>query len=222
MNYDFYDPTIPSISGVMQIVAGNATVPSKAQELVLETLQELIDTSRNIERFATLRMDAIPCTGDVLSGLLGQLQSHNLSSRAPLGEACWAFLRQYNLSYPTRWAPYTASVISIADLLPAGHRRRDLNRLLRLGVTGRIDIHRLDESGMEVLRRALQRDPAVQHPDTLWVNAARGWNWAVAELRGWPQRLVTIPITRETHGMPWLAFPHSLKKQTDRYVQVTH
>jgi hypothetical protein len=45
------------------------------------------------------------------------------------------------------------------------------------------------------------------------------WNEAVAAIPAWPRHRVTVPNYTQIYSLPWDAFPSSLKRDVDAYIE---
>jgi integrase len=66
---------------------------------------------------------------------------------------------------------------------------------------------------------ALTEESLVENPYEVYRGAAKSWNNALAQIPGWPGRLVTVPSKRaKAFSLPWAAFPEALRSQIEAHL----
>ncbi len=114
--------------------------------------------------------------------------------------------------------PLSMSWQALYDQLNSIHRQRRLSRLLRW-LSGRgieplsVTLAHGDEFVTVLKEETLLKDPEATWRDIVWA-----WNRCREEVPGWPDVTFTFASRRQTYGLPWMAFPASLKDDVDAYL----
>jgi len=65
---------------------------------------------------------------------------------------------------------------------------------------------------------ALKEETLLKDPEATWRDIVWAWNRSREEVSGWPQVAFAFASRRNTYGLPWSAFPPSLKADVDSYL----
>ena len=93
-----------------------------------------------------------------------------------------------------------------------------LSRLLRWLSVQEISPATVTVEELERFHRMLTEEALLHDPAATWANTVRAWNRAVVRVVGWPQVTIRRELRRQIYGLPWSAFPQSLKLDVEAWL----
>jgi hypothetical protein len=101
------------------------------------------------------------------------------------------------------------------ERLPKRPQRVNLSRLIHRCSGLGIAPHEVTQEIFERFADELDQYGFRARPRQVYRDACRAWNWAVANVPGWPDTIIVIPDHRNRYSLPWESFPSSLKADID-------
>jgi integrase len=93
-----------------------------------------------------------------------------------------------------------------------------LSRFVRWCSAARIEPKTVTETTFTEFRDHLD-DALLKHPDPAFAELVRAWRVAQKTVEGWPTVSITMPDRRDHWTLPWSAFPPSLRKDCDAWLE---
>src|SRR5215470_12530022 len=104
------------------------------------------------------------------------------------------------------------------DRLPTLQRQRRLSRFIRYLSAREIEPKMVTQAHGTAFVSALKEETLLKDPEATWRDIVWAWNRSREEVSGWPQVAFAFASRRNTYGLPWSAFPPSLKADVDCYL----
>lgn len=116
-------------------------------------------------------------------------------------------------------APLSPAWTALRGRIAKRSTRLGLSRLMHFSSAQGIEPDAVDDAFSERLRQALATEGLVKDPYRIWRDALTCWNRAVAEVPGWPQRLLSVPPVAQRYGLEMDTFPPSLGTEVEALLE---
>ena len=93
-----------------------------------------------------------------------------------------------------------------------------LTRLMRWLSIRQLTPNSLKQEDLEEFHRALCEEALVRDPEATWTDTTRAWNSALKRIPGWPQIPIVCAPRKNRYVLPWTAFPTSLKRDVETWL----
>ena len=219
--YAFIHSDTPSFGDVAYFVRNDRRLSPERQQSLIKGLVKLLELNAQVSRYDGIAADTTPFTPDVVRGLLrsfGTLIADFDAAEVSQLRATTDFLMKcYGLRKKPSWVPYSDEARGLAEAIGQSYQGRNINRLLRFYSSCNSLIG--TPAMMADFMIELNRDASVEHPEKIWQDTVRAWNWAVTTISSWPAIKLTMPRTRKVIGEPWLSFPVHLRAEIEAALQ---
>jgi hypothetical protein len=215
--FNFADPAIASLAEIEARVRLDPSFPEGRRAQLLSSLS----------RFATwagAATETLPFVPPIIRARLAELTPEGIGrskKRLQNVRSDLTFvMAHYGLGGRTKYlAPLTPEWAALLAQLKTRYEATSLKRVMQFASAQGIAPQEFDDVAARKFLTAMEEEEVIKDPRTTQKNMIRAWNRAVDRYAAWPQHRVTLPVYREFWGKPWSAFPSTLERAVDDFLQ---
>jgi integrase len=176
---------------------------------------------RSLARIIDRSLREIPASPQYLRSRMDELAP----ARFGLSRGRWANLRSLVLkalklagvvALPSRHvSPLLPEWQRLYDLMPKRPQRVNLSRFMHRCSELGIAPQDVGQEAFERFAEELEQYGLRSRPWQSYRECCRAWNWAAANVPGWPSTIIVVPDRRNRYSLSWESFPPSLKADFD-------
>lgn len=214
----FTDPSAPTMHDVLVRVLADSELPPRRQREMASAIRslghwfnaDLIALPANFE-FLRRRFERFhPVHADV-----SKRRVANVRSLVTAALHCGGIATNRR----TYLAPMSTAWQALYDRLPESNTRAGLARFFRYCSANGIEPVAVDDTISARFLGHLTTEGLTRHPRTAHQTAVRLWNRCLDGIEQWPAIRLTKPLYNQSYGLPWGAFPVSLRRDVVTYRQ---
>ena len=206
-----------SLGKVIALLECDSSLPKRRRD-------DLTSALRTVGKALRMPVERVPAHPAYLNGKLSDFAPASVGITA----ARWtnvksltrAALKHVGIAnMPGRYrVPLTPAWARLFKQLEARHHRPGLSRFVHYCTVNGVEPDAVDDAILAEFLRAMETEALVDKPRKIHRMTCRLWNKAVAEVLGWPQKVVRVPSYTTHYALPWTAFPTSLKLDVEQYL----
>ncbi len=216
-------PTTPSRAATPVVTLADVLATVNAADLAERRRQDLASAVRTVARLLDRKPEEIPADPRALAlrlkaiaPIAAGLSARRWNNIRSLLRAALEHVRP--MMRGRSLAPLSPAWQTLADRISTRTDSSRLSRLMRWMSANGVAPATVTPEMLEAFRTQLEADSLLPDPAKTWAALAWSWNRSVERVEGWPQLRIAKPWRKDTYTLPWSAFPISLKRDVDGWL----